>query len=147
MADTDPKPGAVRFEPKCVRCGQTCATVEVIPPHTLPLDWESWDAKRRSLFQQYRKAEEFYLLYEGPGGSNGWVGDPIPAERAQRIIRALTTPTAELLSRAEFFDGAGFCESCSCFYCEKHWNVSISGGGRCPKGHFKTLDPFWSPED
>ena len=86
------------------------------------------------------------LKYSGPGGSNG-SGDLISGERAD-AIRAAFAPPYELdkIKAAGFYDEAGFCAGCSKFYCYTHWNSSSTGGGRCPVGHFKSLDPHWSPE-
>jgi hypothetical protein len=86
------------------------------------------------------------LKYSGPGGSNG-SGDRISSETAE-AIRSAFTPPYELtkIKAAGFYDDAGFCATCGKFYCPTHWNVSSTGGGRCPAGHFKSLDPHWSPE-
>jgi len=47
---------------------------------------------------------------------------------------------------AEFYDDAGICADCRKPYCATHWGVSLSGYGRCPRGHGKSLDPHWSPD-
>ena len=87
------------------------------------------------------------FIYSGPGGWNGNTGDPVSDERAQALRSALAPPfTSEKLRAAGLHDEAGFCARCSQFYCSTHWNVSGTGGGRCPKGHFRSLDPHWSPE-
>jgi hypothetical protein len=46
---------------------------------------------------------------------------------------------------AGFYDDAGFCRDCDAPYCYRHWHVSESGYGYCPRGHGKSLDPHWSP--
>ena len=87
------------------------------------------------------------LIYSGPGGSNGNIGDLITQDQANAIRAALSAPYfADKLRAAGFYDGAGFCNQCLKFYCSTHWNVSGTGGGVCPEGHFKSLDPHWSPE-
>jgi hypothetical protein len=146
MSTDEDAPGPQIFRPGCSICGQACASIEIVPPHQMPLDWKVWSANRQRLFLEYRKADRIYLLYDGPGGGNGWVGDPIDAERASRINEAFVAPSAQRVLAAGFYDGAGFCDSCERFYCFAHWNVSTTGGGTCPQGHFKSLDPHWSPE-
>lgn len=87
------------------------------------------------------------LKYSGPGGSNG-SGDLISAERARAIRAAFVQPYEKSRIRAAgFYDDAGFCAECGKFYCADHWKVSSTGGGTCPAGHFKSLDPHWSPDD
>lgn len=86
------------------------------------------------------------MTYSGPGGSNG-SGDSISAERAQAIITAFTLPyDPNEIRAADFYDDAGYCLECRKFYCPTHWNVTPTGGGWCPAGHFKSLDPHWSPD-
>jgi hypothetical protein len=135
------------FQPGCAICGRPSATIEVVPPHALPAEWATWDEARREAFAKYRVAESRQLLYAGPGGSNGWVGDAIDQEQAERIIAAFSAATsAEAIQAAGFYDGAGFCAGCGCFYCPGHWSVSATGFGKCPRGHGKSLDPHWRPE-
>lgn len=111
------------LSPHCAACGRTAATLE------LSEDSGGW-----------------LLRYSGPGGSNGG-GDCIPAERAAAIRKAFTPPyAAATIKAAGFYDDAGFCVPCGKFYCPRHWNISSTGGGRCPEGHFKSLDPHWSPD-
>jgi hypothetical protein len=43
---------------------------------------------------------------------------------------------------ARFYD-AGFCQDCDAPYGYRHWQVSESGYGYCPRGHGKSLDPHW----
>lgn len=134
------------FRPLCKLCGRTCATIEAIPPHELPTEWGSWDQVRQNLFDEHRAAGSYYLLYEGPGGSNG-VGQAIEEKQAARIIAAFAAaPTVELIRTAEFYDDAGFCIGCGDFYCPEHWSISTSGYGVCPRGHGRSLDPHWHPE-
>ncbi len=85
--------------------------------------------------------------YEGICGGNGG-GDLISEARAVAIRRAFTAPyTIERIQQADLYDDGGYCRECLEFYCFKHWHVSTTGGGRCPKRHFKSLDPHWSPDD
>ena len=135
------------FRPECAICRQPAATIEVIPPQTLPTEWAAWEEARRQKFAEYRAAESYQLLYDGPGGSNGWVGNDIDQDRAERIVAAFSAePTADAIQAAGFYDGAGFCRGCGCFYCEEHWSVSATGFGTCPRGHGKSIDPHWHPE-
>lgn len=111
------------LSPRCAVCGLPAATIELSEVSG------SW-----------------LLRYSGPGGSNG-SGDRIPAETAVAIRKAFTPPyEATQIKAAGFYDEAGFCADCEKFYCPTHWNVSSSGSGRCPEGHFKSLDPHWSPD-
>jgi hypothetical protein len=135
------------FRPGCAICGRPSATIEVVPPHELPAEWASWEEARQQAFAKYRATESHQLLYDGPGGSSGWVGEVIDQERAGQIVAAFSTvPSAEAIRAAGFYDGAGFCAECACFYCPKHWSVSATGFGKCPRGHGKSLDPHWHPE-
>jgi hypothetical protein len=133
------------FQPKCKECGQRCASIEVLAPDEPPTEWVSWPQARRDAFTAYRIASSHYLLYEGPGGANGWVGDAISSERAAAILAAVTNATPERLRTAGFYDGAGMCDECAEFYCPAHWSISSTGLGCCPRGHRKSLDPHWSP--
>ena len=112
------------FRPSCGTCGAAAATI--------------------------RLSEEngkWRLVYSGPGGSNGR-GDEVSAERAGAIAAGFAPPyLGEKIRAAGFHDDAGYCRECGAFYCWTHWNVSGTGGGRCPNGHFKSLDPHWSPDD
>jgi hypothetical protein len=132
------------FRPKCVSCGTTCATIEIIPPHELPLEWADWSPERQKSFREYRKSDKFYLLYSGPGGGNGSVGDAVSSEQARLVVEAFCQPTTiESIRATGFYDKAGFCLSCSEFYCPKHWSISDTGYGMCPKGHGQGLDPHY----
>lgn len=135
------------FRPKCSRCEQAAASIEIIAPEAEPAEWLAWPEERRQIFRRYRKPEEFLFLYEGPGGSNGWAGDAISPEEAQRIIAACTSPSAATIRDAGLYDNAGFCVACGAFYCPEHWSISETGYGVCPAGHGKSLDPHWHPVD
>jgi hypothetical protein len=136
------------FRPPCSVCGAACATIEIVAPHELPLEWAQRSPEHQKLFRDYRNSDEYYLLYSGPGGGNGCVGDKIDYEKAARIVDAFSGPASkEAICAAGFFDNAGFCLSCSLFYCYKHWSVSKTGYGSCPNKHGQSLDPHWSPDD
>lgn len=111
------------LSPRCSICKHIAANIEVLEVSG------SW-----------------HLRYSGPGGSNG-SGDRISVETAQAIRDAFAYPYDQAKIRAAgFYDDAGFCADCAKFYCPTHWDVSSVGGGVCPAGHFKSLDPHWSPE-
>ena len=111
------------FRPLCSTCGEVASTIQL-----------------------FKEMGKWQLVYDGPGGSNGF-GDEIEHERARATIAGFTKPyTVQGIRAADFFDDGGFCLKCSQFYCETHWGISTTGGGRCPKGHFKGLDPHWSPD-
>ncbi len=94
----------------------------------------------------FEKSGQWHLRYSGACGSNGR-GDPITAERAQKILAAFSEPyESAQIHAAGLYDDAGFCTTCEKFYCGTHWQVSPTGGGRCPAGHFKSLDPHWHPD-
>lgn len=94
-----------------------------------------------------RRESGWTLGFWGFCGMNGGA-DPLSDERAQAILEAFQGPNFEVdkIAAAGFYDDAGYCRDCGKFYCETHWNVSSSGGGTCPAGHFKSLDPHWSPD-
>jgi hypothetical protein len=137
---------SVVIEPRCDRCGGPTARIEITPPHKWPKDCDAWGIERRDSYEEHRDFTEFYLLYAGAGGSNGWVGDAIDESRAVTILEAFAKPPVPSKIQGEFHDGAGLCQPCEKFYCETHWNVSVGGYGRCPQGHGKSLDPHWSPD-
>ncbi|HVA39876.1 MAG TPA: hypothetical protein VNF49_04380 [Candidatus Binataceae bacterium] len=135
----------VLFQPECKECGLRCASIEIIAPDALPVEWAAWPQDRREAFARYRVASSHCLLYEGPGGSNGRVGDPISPERAAAVLAAIANPIPETLKACGFYDGAGLCTECREFYCPDHWSISATGYGVCPRGHGKSLDPHWHP--
>jgi len=88
------------------------------------------------------------MRYEGIVAGSGPTGVPVDAGRMRLVAEAFVTPYDNTKIRAAgFYDDAGYCEPCKSFYCFDHWNTTDTGGGWCPKGHFKSLDPNWSPED
>jgi hypothetical protein len=113
------------FRPRCSICSAAAATIRL-----------------------FEEAGQWRLVYSGPGGSNGGGGDALDSDRARSIVSGFTEPyVGEKIRAADFHDDAGFCLPCGAFYCVPHWNVSSTGGGRCPQGHFKSLDPHWSPDE
>ncbi|HEU4835066.1 MAG TPA: hypothetical protein VFS90_11645 [Pyrinomonadaceae bacterium] len=119
------------FKPRCSKCFiMRAARIRLVAPTTSPED----------------TPKQVRFIYSGPGGSNGQ-GDLIPIEEAERIKAAFAKPYDGVRIRlADFYDDAGFCLECSRFYCWWHWGASADGAGECPKGHFKSLDPHWSPD-
>ena len=117
------KSPAHEFRPLCSKCGEVASTIQL-----------------------FKESGKWQLVYDGPGGSSG-SGVEIANERARSIIAGFTEPyTKQSIRAADFFDDGGFCLECGQFYCFDHWAISTTGGGRCPKGHFKGLDPHWSPD-
>jgi hypothetical protein len=111
------------FNPRCAKCGAAAATIQL-----------------------FEEGGKWRLVYSGPGGSNGG-GDETAAKRADAIVAGFTEPYhKDRIRAAGFYDDAGFCLDCGAFYCAAHWNASSTGGGKCPRGHFKSLDPHWSPD-
>jgi len=102
--------------------------------------WEGVELRRRPGM--------WHFLYRGIVAGNA-SGDPVDLARAVRITKAFTLPYSSLrIRQADLYDDAGFCGSCGNAYCFDHWNVSRSGAsGSCPQGHWKSLDPNWSPDD
>ena len=88
-----------------------------------------------------------HFRYQGTVDCGNGQGDPMASERAQAILDALT-PACESarIQAAGLYDDFGFCTACTKFYCPTHWEVSSTGGGTCPAGHFKSLDPHWHPD-
>jgi hypothetical protein len=119
---TTPAGEPSKFQPPCSVCAKPSATIEL-----------------RNV------AGEVRLMYSGPGGGSGSSGTPIEAKRIAAIRTAFVPPYSQAKVRAAgFFDDAGFCLPCGKFYCFTHWNVSTTGGGWCPSGHLKVLDPHAS---
>ena len=139
-------PRAMVVEPTCAECGERVSFLELIPPDALPHDFDNWKPKYQELFREYRKPENWQMLFSSLGGGNGVVGDGISEDRAALLCEALAPPlTYEGVKTADFFDDMGFCSECEVPYCCTHWHVSTSGYGTCPKGHGRSLDPHWSP--
>jgi len=136
---------AMVVTPLCAACGAPATRIELVGPGQLPAQWEQWPGTVQSAIVRQRQPGQWYLLFTGIAAGNGY-GDPIDASRAGRIARALRPPWRFVQVRtAGFYDDAGFCQDCDACYCYRHWHVSESGYGHCPRGHGKSLDPHWSP--
>jgi len=131
------------FKPKCKECGRRCSSIEVILPNELPAEWPAWPQEHRDAFLRRRISSSHHLLYEGPGGGNGWSGDPISPAHAAAFLVAIVNPTPEAMKACGLYDSAGLCAKCGEFYCPEHWSISATGHGVCPRGHGKSLDPHW----
>ena len=111
-----------RFQPPCSVCGKPSATLELLDV-----------------------GSGLRLLYSGPGGSSGSTGTAVTPKEAAVLRSAFAPPYSFARIRtAHLYDDAGFCERCGGFYCPAHWNLTATGGGWCPKKHFKSLDPHAS---
>ncbi|MFW5469517.1 hypothetical protein ACOCJ4_05660 [Knoellia sp. CPCC 206435] len=93
-------------------------------------------------------AESWSLIYQGVMAGNRDRGDAVSLEQAQQLTEAFgALPlTLERVALANLHDDAGFCSECAVPYCGVHWEGSHDGSGRCPRGHWKSLDPHWHPE-
>ncbi len=137
---------SICLDPQCSICGFPSAKIEITNAHSYPNDANSWSWRKLRSYNKYRDFNADYLIYSGPGGGNGAIGDPISIERKKAIIKAFTKPYDFEEIKNQFYDMAGFCIECNKFYCPAHWNVNTNGYGHCPEGHGKSLDPHWSPE-
>lgn len=130
--------------PPCLTCGSPSTRIELVAPGELPAEWEQWNSQRQGFFLLHREPERWHLIFKGIATENGYMGDPIDASRAEQIVRAFRPPlTFVQVHTAGFYDDAGFCQDCDAPYCYRHWHVSESGYGYCPRGHGKSLDPHW----
>jgi hypothetical protein len=134
-------PKRVVARPLCAKCSKPVTLVELVPPGRLPHDFETWPESLRSLYREYYNGNaHWHFLFRGIEGGNG-IGDGIDA------ARAFTTPlTFAKVHAANLFDDAGFCEECDAAYCYTHWHDDKVGQFCCPRGHWKSLDPRWSPD-
>lgn len=137
---------SICLDPVCSKCGNRAAKIEIVEPNAYPNDAIKWNAKDYVHYNKFRDFKSNYLIYSGPGGSNGFIGNPIDLKRKAALIDAFTKPYNAILIREQFYDMAGYCATCNKFYCSKHWYTTSSGYGKCPKGHSKSLDPHWSPD-
>jgi hypothetical protein len=129
--------------PACAACGILSPRVELVAPGELPADWEQWPGTVQASMVRRRQPGQWYLLFNGVATGNGY-GDPVDADRAGRITRAFRSPLHfAQVHTAGFYDDAGFCQDCDAPYCYRHWHVTESGYGYCPRGHGKSLDPHW----
>ena len=131
----------------CAVCGRQSAHVELVAPGELPTDWPDWDSRRQEQYQRAHDPGRWRFIYDGPAAGSG-DGHDIGTAEAARITAAFTPPVhaAFIHDVAGFYDSAGLCDECDVPYCREHWHVTASGGGTCPGGHFKSLDPHWSPD-
>jgi hypothetical protein len=111
----------------------------------VPAEWDQWPSTVQESILRRRDPGDWYLLVKGIAADNGY-GDPIDASRAGQITQAFRPPLCfAQVHTAGFYDDAGFCQDCDAPYCYRHWHVTESGYGYCPRGHGKSLDPHWSP--
>ena len=126
--------------PPCAVCETPSARVELVAPGQLPAEWGQWSSTAQGTFLR-REPGQWYLLVKGVAADNGY-GGPIDASRAGRITQAFLPPLHfARVHTARFYDDAGLCRACDAPYCSRHWQVSESGYGYCPRGHGKSLDP------
>lgn len=140
-------PKSVVAQPLCAECSKTATLVELVPPGRLPHDFRTWPENLRALYEQhYGRNTNWHLIVEGVDAGNG-IGDDIDEAEAARIARAFAEPyTFAKVHTAGLWDDAGFCEKCDAAYCYAHWHNDKVGQFRCPHGHWKSLDPHWSPD-
>ncbi len=99
------------------------------------------------MYEQFHDPMEWRFLYSGIAAGNPLGGD-ISADRATRYATAFSEPLEyNNVRTAGLYDEAGFCAECRLPYCSSHWSVDRGGYGTCPRGHGKSLDPHWSPEN
>lgn len=115
--------GTRTLRTRCATCGETAA-----------------EARLR------RAAGEWRLVYTGIVSGAGPHGLAVPSRRAKAIVRAFKRARPEAFAEADLYDRAGVCVQCRKAYCWTHWGQPIGAGGRCPRGHFQSLDPHWSPD-
>lgn len=135
----------MRFQPDCDRCGKPAAFLEVLSPAELPYDWESWEDANQQVLVEHRDETRWHRRYEGPGGSNGLIGDAISPEEAKRLVTILAAAHVDVAA-LRLRDNAGLCGECGVHYCGSCWSPSATGFGQCPSGHSASLDPHWSPD-
>lgn len=131
-------------EPPCAVCGTPSARIELIAPGDLPARWDQWqDGERETFTRHYRNPARWHLLYQGPAAGSD-LGQAITADRAELIAAAVEPPLDySRLRAADFYDGAGVCQRCGAPYCKRHWRITQSGMGYCPRGHEQSLDPLY----
>jgi hypothetical protein len=136
---------AMVVTPPCAECGTPSTRVELVAPGQVPAEWEQWPSTVQDSIARQCEPGQWYLLFKGVATENGY-GDPIDARYAGRITQAFRPPLCfAQVHTAGFYDDVGFCQDCDVPYCYRHWHVSESGYGYCPRGHGKSLDPHWSP--
>ncbi len=139
------EPLAVDVKPTCDVCGKAATRVQVIPPGRLPSDFATWDREGQDRYLRHHDSTQWRFIYSGVEGGNGG-GDDIPAGEAARLAAAFSEPlTYDKVTTSGLFDEAGYCAKCRVPYCFEHWGAGL-GSGTCPRGHWKSLDPHWSPD-
>jgi hypothetical protein len=136
---------AMVVTPACAACGQPATRIELVPPGQLPAEWERWPDTARDSALRHRDPGQWYLILDGVAAGNG-SGSEIGAGEAGRIAQAFRLPlSCDRVRTAGFYDDAGFCDECEVPYYYRHWHVSQTGYGTCPRGHGRSLDQHWSP--
>jgi hypothetical protein len=131
----------VVITPPCAACGAPAARVELVAPGQLPAQWHQWPPAAQASISRQRQPGQWHLLVTGPAAGNGY-GDPIDTARAGQIAWAFRPPLRfAQVHEAGLHDDAGFCPGCDAPYCHRHWHLSPTGYGSCPRGHGKSLDP------
>jgi hypothetical protein len=122
---SDGAPHAFVAAPQCAVCGRPATRVELVAPQDPGQQWR--------------------LIYHGLAAGTGDHGTAVSEARALLLTEAFTPPLRyPTVHRADLYDDAGFCGPCDRAYCYTHWNPSRTEYGRCPNGHGKSLDPFWT---
>jgi len=143
---TDDTRPSLLFAPPCSVCGKRAVLIEIIPPGELPHDWDEWSPGLQEAFLEGSRRGKYTYRFRGVMGGNG-LGDLVSESKARHIMKPLVPVFRFDEVHRRYFDDLGYCEKCGAFYCYTHWSPSSSGGGVCPKGHGKLLDPLWSWED
>lgn len=126
------------------KCGRPTATVEIVFPGELPIDFDKWGPERKKSFNE-RPGETYQLVYTGPSGPNGW-GVRMDENEANCIIEMFSGEPDIKKIKKRFFDAAGACRECEEFYCSEHWSTTVDGLGTCPKKHEQVFNPFYSQD-
>jgi len=104
------------------------------PLDSCPPSGTSGPANGKTCSGSTASPERWRLILKGVATENGYLGDPIDADQAGRITQAFRPPLCfAQVHTAGFYDDAGFCEDCDAPYCYRHWHVSESGYGHCPR--------------
>jgi hypothetical protein len=129
----------------CQECARPAARVQLIPPGDEPADAPGWTPGVQGVYRQFHDPKPWRLIYNGVEAGNG-LGDDIDSGRAQVVRVAFAAPLAfTTVHTAGLYDDAGFCAACEKAYCFSHWNRARAVAGTCPQGHWKSLDPHWTP--
>ena len=103
------------------------------PPDTCPPTGSNGPAPCRTASSGNASPDSGTCCSKASPPDNGY-GDPIDASRAGRIAQAFRPPLCfAQVHTAGFYDDAGFCQDCDAPYCYRHWRVSESGYGYCPR--------------